>query len=426
LAARLAAKLAGPSAEVAAATATALAVLAPEQACEALAAQLRDGDRPRAVRSAAARALAGIATYTATAALAEAATDRDRQLRLDALAGLARIAARRDGPLAALEVLISALRRGLAPPPEAAIEPAAPNDAEPDAATEDAAGDRPAAWPTSTLAAITGQDARAVAAPTGGGEVELAEEDLEYLALTKRLPRKKRVALEPGIAVHEDVPRVAARMLGDVANEDSARALGAALRDGDLELRRIAADSLARIGERMGGLSGEVRAALRSVRADSDRDLRLAVARALGHAGDAAAAPDLVTMLDDPDGFVRAEAARSLGRLGAVGAEVEGLLADDEAGVRLAAAEAIAAQAAPNAVQRLVDHAFAFNGYHRREAARLLRRLDRAAASGRFIEVLNDPAQGAAWPVAIEALDELHAQDPTRVSPTDRANRVAA
>jgi HEAT repeat protein len=423
---RLRAKLIGASADVGAAAAGALARFAPAVADEALTAQLVDSNRPQAVRSAAARALAALGSDAAVAALSMAVADADRQLRLEALAGLARVARHGAGSDVALPALIAALHRRLAPPPPATDEPAPPVSEPPDTAREAAAEARFANWPTSTLAAITGQEASTHVASVEASEVSIDENDLEYLALAKRLPRKKRVPLSPTVAAHEDIPRIAARVLGDVASEGVARALAVAAIDKDLEVRRVAVDSLARIGARMGCLLAEVREALHSIRDDSDREVRLAVARALGRAGDVAVVPDLVDMLRDPDGFVRGEAVRALARLGAIAPEAEALLVDNEPGVRLAAAEAVATRAGPNALNLLVDHAFAFVGHHRREAARLLRRLDRAAAGARFIEVLNDPKQECAWPIAIEALEELYCPDVAQIFRNPRGNRAAA
>ncbi|MCH8038153.1 MAG: hypothetical protein IIC53_13690, partial [Proteobacteria bacterium] len=95
---------------------------------------------------------------------------------------------------------------------------------------------------------------------------------------------------------------------------------------------------------------------------------------------------------------------------------VEGLLGDPEANVRLAAAQAVAEAGGPDAVARLADFAFAFEGTHRRVAGRLLRRLDVAAANARFLEALGDRDRMRFWPVAIEALEELNQPDGSAVN----------
>jgi hypothetical protein len=59
----------------------------------------------------------------------------------------------------------------------------------------------------------------------------------------------------------------------------------------------------------------------------------------------------------------------------------------------------------------LGDFAFGFEGYHRRQAGRLLRRLDRSAANDRFLKALADPDRLRQRPVAIAVLEELNRTD---------------
>ena len=431
LAERLRIKLRGSSVNVAVAAAAALAARTPEAAFDDLAEQLHDKGRPPAVRCAAARALADIGSGRAALALLQAISDDARRVRLDAMVGLARMAADRR-PEPARCALLSALRGELAPPPDQDTRESQPGPlAEPAEsldegkaraafAPESDEGNRPEgtaetgsgpSWPISTLEAILGKGTDVVMAQAQEERIELTEEDLEYLELARRVPRKRRVSPDATVAAHRDVPRFAARVLGDVAGEDVARALAAALTDKDTEVRRAAADSLARVGEKMGYLPAQLGDALRAGCAGSERDVRLAATRALAWVASASAAPALVEMLRDTDSAVRAEAVRALAVLGAVGPEVEALLNDPDPGVRLAAAGAVADAGGANAINLLVDFAFAFGGYHRREAGRSLRDVDAAAASGRFLDVLNDPHRQGTWRVAIEVLEELNRSD---------------
>jgi HEAT repeat protein len=112
--------------------------------------------------------------------------------------------------------------------------------------------------------------------------------------------------------------------------------------------------------------------------------------------------------LRDPDGRVRGAAAGSLASVGAAGPEVIGLLMDEDPGTRLAAAKALAAQGGFGIVDRLIEFAFAFDGMHRREAARLLAALNRAEATRGFLEILRDPGRKRCWRAAIDAVEELH------------------
>jgi hypothetical protein len=88
--------------------------------------------------------------------------------------------------------------------------------------------------------------------------------------------------------------------------------------------------------------------------------------------------------------------------------------------VRLAAAQAVARGADPAAAGLLGDFAFGFEGYHRRQAGRLLRRLDRTAANDRFLKALADPDSLRQRPVAIAVLEELNRTDqPSNARSTD-------
>lgn len=453
---RLRVKLRGPSERVAVSACRALAVLAADSAVDDLCEQLQDRNCPVEVRRAAAKGLGEIATDRAARALRDAVGEEARQVRIEAVAALSRIAAGQKRPSLAAETLLAALRGELALSPVTGPAPETP-EREKTAAADLAVGDTPnlhqpsgensgrrhgpsgkaealaedeatvlaeakdevlaepapsaePPWPKSTLEALTGEFAGPKQAPVPGEPVELGEQELEFLALARRMPRKKRVSPEPKVPVHEDVRRLAARVLGDVASENVVRALVEAVNDTDAELRRTAADSLARLAERMGGLPAEAGAALEAVLDDPDRDLRLAAIRALGKTK-RDVAPALVAKLEDGDSYVRAEAARGIAAAGAVGPEVAGLLRDDDPGVRLAAAEALASKGGAEVVARLVDFAFTHDGVHRRQAASLLRDLDRAAASERFLETLGDPRQERNWRVAVEALEELHRSD---------------
>lgn len=412
-----AAALRGSDPELAARAALALAAVAPEvapeAALEALAGQLRDPARPLAARLGAAQGLAKLGGEAAVATLAEVLGDDDRQLRLEVLAALAALAAAEAAwPNAAGETLLAALRGELVPAPEPEAEP---ESGEP-TPTEDDETVPETGFPKSTMESILGGDAPPLAEPDGAAPVELTQADLDRLALAARSTGRKVVPVVPRVAPHQDVRRFAARVLGGLAREEVGRALAQALgpqapNEDDAELRRIAADSLARMGDGIGAFSEEVTDALLQALIDADRDLRLSAIRALGAGGGVRAVQVIEAQTKDPDGFVRAEAVRALAELGVAGPGVEALLGDPEANVRLAAAQAVAEAGGPGAVARLADFAFAFEGTHRRVAGRLLRRLDVAAANARFVEALGDRDRMRLWPVAIEALEELNQPD---------------
>lgn len=422
---RLRSRLRGSAAETAAAAAVAFAAVAPAASLDDLVEHLEDAARPVDARMGALRGLATVGGEQAARALVEVLGGEQRQIRLEAMVALARMAeSDREWPNFPGAALLAALRGELVPEPEAGHpgEPAdvakgrredGPAAAQKNGQDGGGEGTREPAFPTSTLQSILGGESPAAEILGKRDEgVELTQEDMERLALARRFPRKRRLPVAPRVAPHQDVRRFAARVLGDVARDDVALELARALKDHDTDVRLAAADSLARIGERMTAFPRQAAEALVGALADPARDMRLSAVRALGAAGGAGTADRLIGLLTDEDSFVRTEAIGALSRLDKTGPEIEVLLADRDPGVRLAAAGAVAGAGGAQAVGLLVDFAFAFEGYHRREAGRLLRNVDAPAASARFLDVLNDPDRLRTWQVAIEALEELNRSDP--------------
>lgn len=401
---RISTLLDAPSPRLAASAAAAFAAAAPAEAVGALTLRLADTNRPVEVRIAAIRGLAAVGGDVSMRALIEILGDKRRQVRMEAIAGLAAMARSSAWPNPAGEALLSALRGELVSAPDTADMPDPQSE---DA--EDVEATAEEAVPTSTLESILSAGSTATAAVGATPEpAELTEEDRTNLQIAKQSRGKRRVSLEPDIPPHQDVPALAARVLGDLAQDVVAGALAEALGDGDREVRVTVADSLARIGERRGQLPDMVSEALLGVVPDGDREIRLAAIRALGASGDRSLAAGLTPLLQDDDSFVRTEAVRALSRLGEAATDFVALIDDPDPSVRLAVAEAVADAGNPKSVDRLVDFAFDFGGYHRRDAARILLRVDKAAANARFVDVLSDRERTKVWQVAIEALEELN------------------
>ena len=399
---RLRVKLRGPSPEVAALVAPALAALAPEVALDDLKEQLLDRACPPKVRSAAARALVAFGSEAAVATLAQCLDDDRQQVRLAVMTALASLAGSEGSGGRAHDTLFAALQGPTESVPEEE------NSAEPTSASGANRGeaDSPrSAFPTSTLEAILADRAPVVAAAAQEGSAALTPSDLEFLELSQVAPRAKHPTIEPTDARHEDVRRLAARVLGEVPDSEAARALAAVLGDDDQELRRSALDSLARLAERLEGLADDVAGTVAAAMSDGDRAVRLAAVRALSFCRRPIAIAPLTGRLKDEDSFVRAQAVRGLARFGT---ELAEHLNDEDPEVRLAAAEAIARRGGPNALDPLVDFAFAFDGAQRHQAARLLRMVNPFAANALFIETLEDPGRRRLWRIAIEALGEVN------------------
>ena len=427
------AALADPDADLAASAAVALAVLSPEDAAEDLIAQLDDPARPLAVRLGAIRALIRLGGVGAADALAGILIDDERELRLKAIAGLATLAAAEPAwPNRAGEILLAALSGDLVPEPEP--EPEIELEPEPEAIEPaDGEAELEPSFPASTLEAMLGDRAPPMAEPgRDGPPVELTQEDLDHLALAARKTGKKVVPVLPPVAPHQDVRRFAARVLGDLARNEVAlelasvlgQAQGQAQGGGDLELRRAAIDSLARIGKRVETFPDPVIDALLQGLIDADRDIRLYAIRALGGAGGPGAARTVEAQLKDPDSFIRTEAVRALDLLDAAGPSVAALLEDPDPSVRLAGAQAVAHGGGATAVELLGDFAFGFEGYHRRQAGRLLRRLNPTTANDRFLKVLTNHDSLRLRPVAIAVLEELNrTNEPPVAETTDSDTR---
>ncbi len=429
---RLRVKLRGPDGPVAAKAAELLAVRAPDIAREDLAEQLADTDRPEPLRCAAIECLARLDPPPAPL-LARYLRDPRRPVRITALSLLTGLAGREQSPVAgeARALLIGALGRGRGPEEEAPPQPEAEAEADGEGGpegersegtetgtptAEEPVSETPTTetkgdYPVSTLEAILGEPPPVIE-QEARESVELTEEDLEFLALANRRPRKRRVAPEPEIAAEEEVPRLVARLLGDLSGDEVAVALASVLADPDRELAAAAADSLTRIAAREGRLPAEVGEALRAACAATDRDTRLAAVRALGDAGDIAAGEALRAALEDADPFVRAEALRSLGRRGEASRTCTAALTDPEPNVRLAAAEALLAGEGPAMVPELARRASSFEGYYRRRLGQLLRRADAAGAARCLLEDLETGAERSRCRAAIELAEELFRPEP--------------
>ncbi len=407
-------KLIDETAVVAASAARALATVAPQAAVDDLIPLLGDTGRPVETRLGMLQGLATAGGERAVAALIGVIDDEERAIRLETMSALARLSgADAVWPNAAGGALLSALRGVYEPEvgdDTVATSEALPEKnrvAEPVPADEDE--EDTGVFPTSTLGAILDDvpEARETLGLSEKG-LELTPGDMERLALAKQIKSKKRVPLMPKVVVHEDIRRFAARMLGDLNQADVVQELAVALTEDDDEVRLAAADSLARIGAHLKPYPRAVAEALMAAAETSGREVHLMTIRALANCEGEDVTDMLRARLDDDDPFVRSEAVRSLSKSGAVGPEVEPLLDDPDASVRLSAAEAIAAAGGGRVVDLLVEFAFSFEGYHGRQAARLLRNLDAAKASALFIDVLRDAERKRTWSVAIEALEELN------------------
>jgi HEAT repeat protein len=411
-------RLQSESVDVGAAALKAIGAMLGEDALADILGILTDRDIPLARRLAAVAALGRIGGEHAVAGFISVLGDDVRQVRLDSLGRLASFASDSEWPNSAGYALLAALRGELVQPPEFDDLEELPTETveeEPEETAEDPAPDYDV-FPTSTLAAIVAGD-EPPASPGKTAEPVITEEDEDFLELSRhRAMRKKKVSPNPKVAAHQDVRRFAAKVLAGIAQDDVVLALAEALADGDDEVKLSAANSLAQLAARLGRLPAEASDAIVAATGSDDRDMRLAAVRALGAAPDPGNADLCRRHLEDADPFVRAEAIRGLTRSGGDVLEIEEFLTDSEPGVREAAAAVVAEVGGKSAIDRLMDFAFFRNGFHKEKAARLLRGIDTAGATDRFLDVLDDDERMPVWAIAILALADLRRPQTETVS----------
>lgn len=424
-------------ASLAGVAAQALAVLEPGDCREKLIDAVCDAELAVEIRLGALKGLSRIGGEPAIQAMVDVLGGDDRQVRVQAMSSLLKIAAGDESwPNLAGTALLDALTGELVPEPEPESEPESESDeaklavlpGEPDAVsledlveadTQNPDGEAentiPDTFPMSTLASILADETQAGEPQSGsapdGLDDSINAADLEFLAMAQSSVKlgKKRVSLTPQVAPHADVPVVAARLLGDLPRQGVSDALALLLGSPIEGLAYAAADSLASLANNGDRFSAETHKRLIGVLNDSDRLKRLCAIRALAASGCDLAVMPFINLLTDADSFVRAEAIRGLVRLDAVAGGVRELLDDPDPSVRLAAAGAVGHLGGDDAVATLGRFAMAFEGYHGRQAAGLIREIDRGEGNAFFMDVLADAGQKRIWQVAIEALAELNA-----------------
>ncbi|MBL6931821.1 MAG: HEAT repeat domain-containing protein [Rhodospirillales bacterium] len=405
------------SVPVAASAALAIAVVTSEKAVSELVELLAQENIAEEVRRGAIRGLKRVGGDEALQALVTILGGDDRQLRLEAMGAIADLAKEADWPNAAGGILLAALSGELVPEPQSNPEEVSEgvqeekkleNESQEDVeleAEEESEGDQ---FPTSTLDSIMNVGKTQTLAPSSE-EVKLSAEDIDFLSLTGGNKKDRRtLPLVPDVVIHEDVRFFAARLLCNFAQPEVAGALVASLSSNIKDLKQTALESLAHICASVSELPGDVIEALLVEAKSSNQDIRRQAIRALGCSKEGSVVMALINALDDENSFVRTEAIRSLGRLGEAGTGVSRFLKDPEAFVRLEAARALAETRAGGIVETLVEYAYSFEGYHGREAARLLANIDKSAANALFIEALNDEERKRIWKVAIEGLEEIN------------------
>src|SRR2546423_7285034 len=135
-----------------------------------------------------------------------------------------------------------------------------------------------------------------------------------------------------------EVPAEAASSLGQISSPSSAQALGRALSDADVTVRRAAAEAIGDLDDLRVAPPGLV-AALSS----SDPELRYRAAKAIASIADPATTSAVIGILSSPDAELRKDAVEALGKIGTQPAiqAITKALNDRDPEVRKAAAEAL-------------------------------------------------------------------------------------
>lgn len=264
-------------------------------------------------------------------------------------------------------------------------------------------------FPSSTLTAILGKGGGASPERPPGQAIEYSAAELAHLEHAFKRRARRRVSVESEVAPLIDARRIAARVAGNLKSPVVLQALSDALADTDLELRRGAADSIARMLKGGADCSCVSLTSLLAALSTGQRDLTVSLLKVLPHMPAAPARNVLIRLLDDADAAVRAESIQTLRAMGEDIPQIERWLSDEAPGVRCAAAMALTQRDGRSALPELVGQCFRHGGVDRVEVATILRDLDVTAASDAMCAVLSDRQRRGDWRVAIEAIAVLHA-----------------
>lgn len=280
--------------------------------------------------------------------------------------------------------------------------------------------------------------------------LELDEEAQEYLGILEQneevqIRRERRFNKTD---IHTDVRRMAATILGGIESEEAIAELNHALNDEDHELRRLAAEALARTAannpanpsllQTHGTLISQVHL--------GDPDIRMVAIRALGAMENRAALAPLIEHLQDEDTVVRMETIRALTTIAisdldadeaghmvtqeisnkellqAIGEQLN----DEQPSVRKYAADAVTTllqyeaadeEDTTSMIQKILDAGFAGAGEQARHMGRALRRLDPETSSGHLLPLLESMQSSAERRFVIEMLEEIHQPTPSQQNP---------
>jgi HEAT repeat protein len=246
----------------------------------------------------------------------------------------------------------------------------------------------------------------------------------EYVKIANEsIQSAERLLVSKKWDVATDVRHLSARILGDSDKEEAVNALIEALNDDDFVLRREAAISLGYIAQRSPQIKALANAfgSLVTHLNIGDIEIRLASVRTLGYLGNQSAIPVLFDYLQDEENNVRTQTIHALIALISVSKENswEGvnidsiiaqfvkLLSDTHKNVRKGAADALAKLHHTEALDSIIDAAFADAGAAARDMGRALRRLDVEQSGAKLLKKLEEAQNSGYRRFVIEMLEEV-------------------
>ncbi|MDM8562227.1 HEAT repeat domain-containing protein [Candidatus Marithioploca araucensis] len=281
--------------------------------------------------------------------------------------------------------------------------------------------------PISTLEAIERDNAAALDDKIEDEAIQknqFSPEVEEYVKIAQdSIQSAERFLVSKKWDVATDVRHLSARILGDSDKEEAVNALIEALNDDDFVLRREAAISLGYIAQHSPQIKALANAfgSLVTHLNIGDIEIRLASVRTLGYLGNQSAIPVLFDYLQDEEDNVRTQTIHALIALISVSKENswEGvnidsiiaqfvkLLSDVHKNVRKAAADALAKLHHTEALDSIIDAAFADAGATARDMGRALRRLDVEQSGAKLLKKLKEAQNSGYRRFVIEMLEEV-------------------
>lgn len=291
---------------------------------------------------------------------------------------------------------------------------------------------------TSTLDAIAMQNVEAMLHPAEPAEEIQDEITREYMQIVENNKgQMRRIRSNRKIDVHQDIRRMAARVLADTDQPLALDALIQALNDDDSQVRREAAQSIGVIAQRNCQASRlmDATGTLITQLAIGDIDQKVTCARTLSYLGNRAALVPLMDATKAPESTLRVHAIDALTRLSlnsqdpdksdhmvvrdvpplSIARKLMENLDDKDMGTRVAAARGLAQILRPldeenftrKAIEKVVSSVTVSTGEEARLLGKALRQFDTSLGNEALLTQLKSADDSVKRSVFIEMIEEL-------------------